>query len=795
MSGRPGERRRLLVGVVVHTDVVALHGTLDALADGVRPGDRVVLVLDGPDPRTAAAMDADDRLRALLRIGSTQSLGGAAAFNRLVAERREDEDAVVLLENGARPAPDALDRLAAVLDEPGVGLAGPSTNDAWNEQRALPGGASDGDGLRSDAATLLRRHGAGHRSLAPLHSIAELCLVVSRETLAAIGGADEGFGAGPCWEMEYAARGARAGFAAAWVPAAYVHRHPPTTRRLQRDQHSLTAARHRYQDRLCGLRLSGARTDHAEHCDGDACPHFAPPDRIVLHLPVPPASGGDVDASAPGGGARQAPVPRRRATLVSCLLPTADRPAWLAQAVGYFRRQDHPARELVIVDDGAVDLRAELSDLLDDPAVVHIRLAGRTSIGAKRNLAAQHARGDVLVQWDDDDWYGPSRLTRQVAPIADGAADITALADACWFDVERWRFRRPSPTLHRRLFVEDVHGGTLAFHRSVWDRGARYPDTSLAEDAWFLRNALRKGARLARLPADGVYVYVRHGANSWQLDARYDGAGEWDVMPEPPELAGDRDFYATRSTRAPGQSPDGTPLVSGVMPTADRHRFVPEAVGAFLAQRGARSELVVVDDGDVPVDDLLPDDPRIRYVRLTERQVLGTKRNLAVEAARGEVIVHFDDDDWSHPDRLRVQLETLHAGDVDACGLARMLWWDPERGEAWRYACPPLRRPWVAGNTLAYRRDAWARSPFPPQALGEDTAFLWRLPTRRIVVIDDERLVIGRLHGDNTSPKHTRGGAWSPADPAQVRRVLAEIRAGSGADAGARVEGAVAWAS
>jgi glycosyltransferase involved in cell wall biosynthesis len=821
------DRRRAVVGVVVHTDPAALHGTLDALSDAVRDGDRVVLVPDGPDPSMTEALASDRRLSPLAAVrtaGDALARGNAAAFNALAAARTSGEGAVVFLEGGARPAPDAIDRLVTALDRPGVGISGPSTNDAWNDQRALPDGTGDAAGLGDGAARLAAVHGDVALSLAPLHSIAEVCFAVAAETLDAVGAADEGFGLGPCWEMEYAARAARAGLEAVWVGAAYVWRAPQTRRRAENEARLFVASRRRYQDRLCALRLSGATAQYDDHCIGDSCSHFAPADRIVTYLPLrtrdgpvttpPPPPAVPVAASRPSP--RPAPAPtttaaatsaptrtaaatpavrpgladlssvtvRSRSTripLVSCVMPTADRPEWVAKAIAYFRRQDHPARQLVIVDDGTADLAEDVSlrTLLDDPTIVHVRLAERASIGAKRNLGCQHAGGDVLVQWDDDDWYGPSRLSRQVAPIVSGAADITGLRDALWFDVPRWRFRSPTPESHRHLFVEDVHGGTLAFTRRIWDQGARYPDGSLAEDAWFLRNALRRGARLVRLPAAGVYLYVRHGSNSWQLRPPWDRPDAWDAVAEPPELAGDRDFYAARSDAAPRlfvSRRDWRPTVSAVMPTADRHQFLPAAIAGFLAQRYADAELVVVDDGVEPSEHLVPDDPRVEYVRLDPARSpsLGAKRNLAVEAARGEVIVHFDDDDWSHPDRIGVQVDTLAKGAAELCGLARILWWDPRRRAAWRYTCPPLRRPWVAGNTLAYLRSAWARAPFPPHDVGEDTAFVWGLPNRRAQPIDDERLVIGTLHAHNTSTKHTNSSAWTPVAPDDVLRIFSD---------------------
>ena len=71
------------------------------------------------------------------------------------------------------------------------------------------------------------------------------------------------------------------------------------------------------------------------------------------------------------------------------------------------------------------------------------------------------------------------------------------------------------------------------------------------------------------------------------------------------------------------------------MPTADRRRYVPGAVASFLAQDYEPRELVILDDGQDAVDDLIPADPRIRYVRVPNGKSLGEKRNEACRLARG----------------------------------------------------------------------------------------------------------------------------------------------------------------
>src|SRR5262249_51867830 len=153
------------------------------------------------------------------------------------------------------------------------------------------------------------------------------------------------------------------------------------------------------------------------------------------------------------------------------------------------------------------------------------------------------------------------------------------------------------------------------------------------------------GARLRALGADGLFVYVRHGGNTWRF-----GIGEAEgfvAHPEPELPSPDRAFYAARCRTAPSRPPtDGSPLVSCIMPTLKRRRFVPRAIEYFLRQDHPAKELVILDDGSDPVADLIPEHPAIVYRRLEHRLVLGAKRNMACEMARGEIIAHWDDDDW-----------------------------------------------------------------------------------------------------------------------------------------------------
>jgi glycosyltransferase involved in cell wall biosynthesis len=105
------------------------------------------------------------------------------------------------------------------------------------------------------------------------------------------------------------------------------------------------------------------------------------------------------------------------------------------------------------------------------------------------------------------------------------------------------------------------------------------------------------------------------------------------------------------------------------MPTANRRPFVAQAVRCFLAQDYAEKELVIVDDGADAMADLMPQNQGVRYFKLEKPQSVGAKRNFAGQQAGGEILVHWDDDDWSAPWRLSYQVEQLRAAQADICGL------------------------------------------------------------------------------------------------------------------------------
>jgi glycosyltransferase involved in cell wall biosynthesis/predicted O-methyltransferase YrrM len=217
-----------------------------------------------------------------------------------------------------------------------------------------------------------------------------------------------------------------------------------------------------------------------------------------------------------------------------------------------------------------------------------------------------------------------------------------------------------------------------------------------------------------------------------------------------------------------------TPLVSCIMPTADRREFVPLAVEYFLRQDYPDRELIVVDDGADAVADLMPEDERVRYFRLDERRSVGEKRNFACEQARGDVIAHWDDDDWYATRRLSYQTAELLGGCADVCGVNLLFFYDAGRGAAWKYVYPAHQKTWMAGSSLCYRRAFWESNCFEHVDVGEDARFVWKSRAGRMLVLPDSTFLVAMIHPHNVSPKRTAGAYWRPHPVGEIRTLLGD---------------------
>jgi glycosyltransferase involved in cell wall biosynthesis len=710
---------RVCIGIHVLEQPEQLQQTLKSVRANTATPFSLLLLPDGPDEATAAVLAGMSDVQQL-EMGPAS--GGAAAFNRLV--KNTDSDVVVLLESGARAGPGWLEHILRALESnPAYGLAGPSTNRCWNEQAVFPNGGPTSSEVMRTAQDAVRRFGGAHRTLEPLYSLADFCYVVRRSVFDAIGEADEAYGPGPCWEMDYNIRAARAGFQGVWVGASYVYRAPFCERRRREEALRFEASKQRYQDKFCGMRLRGQKTEYRSHCRGDACHNFAPWSLIAPQSLI----AGPLPFSAAGAGTSASSVAVQ--PLVSCIMPTRNRREFIPRALECFRRQNYPNLELVIVDSGSDPIHDLVSG---DSRIQYFQAPCGLTIGALRNYACQRARGEIIVHWDDDDWYPPHRVRAQLRPLMEDGINISGTSRLHYYEA---RHRRAFLYQYSRSPRRWVAGNTLAYRRSFWQANP-FPNLQVGEDSRFVWNAPQ--GSVIDLNDPGLCVASIHAGNASPKNTQ---SHYWRAEP-------------VEHVLGLMSAADG-PLVSCIMPTFNRRSFIPLALACFRAQTYPRKELVVVDDGSDAVADLFHGSPEVRYLRAEGRLTIGAKRNLACLKAQGEIIAHWDDDDWYAPQRLEMQVAPLLAGTADITGLTNRFVLEMPRGRFWTTAEGLHRRMFVGdvhGGTLVYHKSILEDCiRYPEVNIAEDAALVQQAIRRnkRLVRLENPGVFVYLRHGHN----------------------------------------------
>lgn len=195
--------------------------------------------------------------------------------------------------------------------------------------------------------------------------------------------------------------------------------------------------------------------------------------------------------------------------LVSCLMVTKNRANLARRALQCLAEQTWQARELVIVDDGEEDYEPVLGPYREQFPIHYVRLKTQPGVflGALRNRSLEEASGEYCIQWDDDEWYDPQRISWQMRGLKQNQANAVVL---------KWTLMHiDAPDMVDRPYRADVGRGTpgTVLHRRT---EARYPNRKRGEDTVFLKRLAKEGP-VAILGREASHLFIRcfHGNNTW----------------------------------------------------------------------------------------------------------------------------------------------------------------------------------------------------------------------------------------------------------------------------------------
>ncbi|MCA9109958.1 MAG: glycosyltransferase family 2 protein [Planctomycetaceae bacterium] len=118
--------------------------------------------------------------------------------------------------------------------------------------------------------------------------------------------------------------------------------------------------------------------------------------------------------------------------LVSTVIPTFNRAAYLGRAIDSVLSQTYPYVEVIVVDDGSTDNTAELmqKEYGDDERVRYLHQTNQ-GVSVARNTGMNAAKGEFVALLDSDDVWYPRKLELQVG-VFNALPDVGMV----WTDME-----------------------------------------------------------------------------------------------------------------------------------------------------------------------------------------------------------------------------------------------------------------------------------------------------------------------------------------------------------------------
>jgi len=194
----------------------------------------------------------------------------------------------------------------------------------------------------------------------------------------------------------------------------------------------------------------------------------------------------------------------KKHNLVSILTPTFNRRKFIPQYLRNIRRQDYKGPiEILIADDG----EDKIEDLIPKSSIFrYIKMPSKMPIGFKRNLLCSEAKGDILINMDDDDFYPSQRISHAVEKLNKKDAYIAGSSHCYFYD------KTNDITEFGPQTAYHASAGTFAFYKEYLDTNKFDDNAEIAEELMFTHHFTNP---LIQLESLKTILVICHNLNTF----------------------------------------------------------------------------------------------------------------------------------------------------------------------------------------------------------------------------------------------------------------------------------------
>lgn len=337
---------------------------------------------------------------------------------------------------------------------------------------------------------------------------------------------------------------------------------------------------------------------------------------------------------------------------------------WVGKAIQSVQSQTVKPAEIIVIDDGSTDDSvAVIEKHLDDKT----RIIKQTNQGvaAARNRGIAEAKTDFVTCLDADDMIAPN-FVETLLPVLQKKRNLGIVYGGLKMIGENDEYRGQTgfpPEFDMRVQItphvppSNCIPSACMFRKAMWERaGAIQQKYAPGEDAEFWVRGLSVGFDALRVTDEPIFLYRLHDGSASRTK-KY--VPIWDEMPW--MITGDYPaglWLPREKTKILSYI---RPLVSVIIPVGVGHvKWLPRALNSLVGQKFRDWEVVVVDDtgGEFDAEQKsFTAYPFIRLVKTPGKKGAGYARNRGLEAAKGQLCLFLDADDYLLSDALYQMVE------------------------------------------------------------------------------------------------------------------------------------------